>query len=69
MRLSEKRPEYSERFNKAVIARSKTTCLHAEVALRLPARSRFGEGRVRRRGNLMRLLHFVRNNTTQLSSY
>jgi len=52
---------YSERFNKVVIARSAATCLHTEVALRLPARSRFGEGRARRRGNLMRLLHFVRN--------
>jgi len=48
---------------KEVIARSEATCLHTEVALRLPARSRFGEGRARRRGNLLRLLRFVHNDT------
>jgi len=52
---------YSDRLIKVVIARSVATCLHAEVpclslsCFTLPAR---------RRGNLMGLLHFVRNDTT-----
>ncbi len=52
---------YSERFNKVVIARSEATCLHAEVlAAGVTAR---------RRGNLMRLLHFVRNDNMRTSTY
>jgi len=71
---------FSLHFKKVVIARSEATFLHAEVALRLPARSRsrlpknlfgeqVGEGRARRRGNPMRLLHFVRNDTLLMSTY